>query len=90
MSIHKDLIVMDYNGFKEYTRPFFLDQLSAEPEFAKLVADMDLREYCQEVGANFKNRLEIYLDPNYDNILAKIIPIASKITEILSPQAIVI
>lgn len=51
---------------------------------------MNLEEYCVITLVNFKDRLNFYLNSNYEDILARYTPIASKIIQELSPYAVFI
>jgi ABC-type antimicrobial peptide transport system permease subunit len=62
--------------------------MKASPQFANLVSQIDLREYSSNTVVNFNDRLNVYLKGNYDQILQDSVPLASKITELLSPFAI--
>lgn len=81
-------IIIDFKGLREYMKPFILEQVSSQPQFAAMLSEMELSDYCDMSLINIPNRLEVYLNSNYDQIMETVLPMAAKISELLSPFAI--
>lgn len=86
--------LIDIKSFSKHIKTALADKYiglsdrNKEQMWKNLIEGVNWVEVADKVIVNFPNRMEVYLNGNFNNILAQAIPLASRIVDILGPYAI--